>query len=92
MPKVSLETFSVHLRTHLLADGPFVTAFPGSVLRFNAERFSLKVLSLNLPVQPWPVAIVTLKNRTLSPIVERFLTCVREVAKCFAVRPQSRKS
>ena len=30
------------------------------------------------------VAILTLKNRTLSPVVERFVKCAREVAKPFA--------
>jgi hypothetical protein len=28
--------------------------------------------------------IVTLKNRTLSPVLERFLACVREVAASLA--------
>jgi hypothetical protein len=35
---------------------------------------------------------VTLKNRTLSPVVERFIEYAREVAKSFAVRPQPRKA
>jgi hypothetical protein len=39
-----------------------------------------------MPVQPWPVAILTLKNRTLSPVVERFIDCTREVAKSIAPR------
>jgi hypothetical protein len=30
-----------------------------------------------------PVVIATLKNRTLSPVVERFLACARQVAKSF---------
>jgi hypothetical protein len=34
--------------------------------------------------------IVTLKNRTLSPVVERFLACVREVAASFAGKPVGR--
>jgi DNA-binding transcriptional LysR family regulator len=83
MPRVSLVTFSIHLRTHLLADGSFLTVFPESVLRLNAERFCLKVLPVNLPKRPWPVVVMTLKNRTLSPVVERFIECVREVAKLF---------
>jgi DNA-binding transcriptional LysR family regulator len=87
MPKVSVVTFSVHLRTHLLANCQFITALPNSV----AHRYSLKVLPVDLPNRPWAVAIVTLKNRTLSPVVERFIECTREVAKSFAARPQARK-
>jgi hypothetical protein len=51
----------------------------------------LKVLPVDIPVRPWPVTIVTLKNRTLTPVVERFIACAREVAKSMAggrsVRP-----
>src|SRR5215510_5896564 len=31
------------------------------------------------------------ETRTLSPLVERFIECVREVAKSFAMRPQRNK-
>jgi hypothetical protein len=41
----------------------------------------LKVLPVDLPTRPWPVNIVTLKNRTLSPVVERFIECAREVTR-----------
>jgi DNA-binding transcriptional LysR family regulator len=80
MPKVSLFGFSVHLVNHFVANGPFVTAIPRSVARVC----SLKVLPVKLPVRPWPVAIATLKNRTLSPVVERFIECARDVAKSMA--------
>lgn len=92
LPKISVKTLSIHLRANLLATGPSISMFPHSVLRLYSDRFSLKVLPVDLPVRPWPVTIVTLKNRTLSPVVERFIECAREVAKSFAVRPQSRKS
>jgi DNA-binding transcriptional LysR family regulator len=86
MPRLSVKTLSVHLRTNLLATGQFVTAFPRSVLHLYADRFSLKALPLDLPVQPWPVRLLTLKNRTLSPLVERFIRCSRDVVKSMAGR------
>jgi DNA-binding transcriptional LysR family regulator len=92
MPKISIRTLSVHLRINLLATGHFITALPRSVLRLYGERFSLKVLPIELPVRPWPVSIVTLKNRTVSPVAERFIECAREVAKSIGVPPRSRKS
>jgi DNA-binding transcriptional LysR family regulator len=58
-----------------------LAALSGSVLRFNAPRFGLKVLPVNLPAQPWPVAMVTLKKRTVSPVVHEFMKDVRAVAK-----------
>jgi len=81
LPKPTVVTFSHHVRYHLLASGRYVTTLPGSALRFNAEYFSLKVLSVDVPFPLRPVAIVTLKNRTLSPVAKLFVDCAREVAK-----------
>jgi DNA-binding transcriptional LysR family regulator len=88
VPKVSMKTLSVHLRTNLLATGQFITAFPRSVLNLYAARFALKALPLELPVRPWPVVIVTLRHRTLTPVVECFIQCAREVAKSLASGPK----
>jgi DNA-binding transcriptional LysR family regulator len=85
MPKASLVTLSVHIVGQLLADGEYITAFPRSWVRFN----KLKILPVDLPVRPWPVVILTLKNRTLSPVAGRFIEHVREAAKSFA-KPASR--
>src|SRR5262249_54187204 len=84
MPKAFLTTFSIHFRANLLATGPFLSALPGSHIRLNAERFSLKVLPVDLPRRPWPVAIITLKNRTLSPVVGRFIEHVRTFTSAMA--------
>jgi DNA-binding transcriptional LysR family regulator len=91
MPSISMRTLSVHLRTNLIASGDFITALPRSVLHLYAGRFALKALPVDLPIRPWPVEIVTLKNRTLSPVVERFIACAHEVAKSFGARPQPQK-
>jgi DNA-binding transcriptional LysR family regulator len=80
-PKLSVRTYSVHQRMMLLATDRFVSAEIGSVLRYNADRFPLKILPVNLVVRSWPVWIVTLKNRTVSPVVQTFLDCVRDVTK-----------
>jgi len=37
--------------------------------------------AVNLPTTVRPLAIVTLKNRTLSPVAELFAACARETAK-----------
>jgi DNA-binding transcriptional LysR family regulator len=69
------------LRVRLLADGPFIAALPDSVLRLNQDHYTLKVLPVALARRPWPIVIVTLKNRTLSPVVARFIACIREVGE-----------
>jgi DNA-binding transcriptional LysR family regulator len=89
MPKTSLDTISTAVRVSLLASGPYIGTFPSSSMRLYADRFSLAMLPVALPIRPWPVALATLKNRTLSPVVERFLECTREVAKSFSTRPRA---
>lgn len=89
MPTVRLSGYSMHLANHFVANGPYVTAHPRSVARF----FSLKALPVKLPDRSWAIAIATLKHRTLSPVVERFIQCARAVAKTLAydgaqVRPK----
>jgi DNA-binding transcriptional LysR family regulator len=81
MPTIALKTLSIHLRTNLLVSGRFITALPRSVLRLYAHPLSLKILPVELPARSWPVAIVTLKHRTLSPVVTRFIDCVRQSAE-----------
>jgi hypothetical protein len=50
-------------------------------LKFNGKRFGLKALPVKLPVPPQPVGVVTLNNRTLSPLAQLFIKCARDVAK-----------
>src|SRR6266481_4177021 len=92
MPKIGLVAPSALLRINLLATGPFVTALPSSVLRLNAGRHSLKVLPIGSQIRGYPVAILTLKNRVLSPLVGYFIKHVREVAKPMAVGTRVRTS
>jgi DNA-binding transcriptional LysR family regulator len=90
-PKVSLRTFSTHLRTNMVASGRFIATFPRSVARFYGERFALKVLPVKLPARPWPVAILTLKNRTLSPVVQIFIDHLRASMKLMHAEPSRRQ-
>lgn len=78
MPKIHLTTFSIPLRVDLVANGPYITTLPNSVLRFNAKQFSLKALPIDLPVRPWPLAVVTMKRRTVSPVAQRFIEHARD--------------
>jgi DNA-binding transcriptional LysR family regulator len=82
-PKATLVTQNVPLRVHLLANGQHITEFTSSTLKLYADRYGLMALPVDLPDRPWPVVIATLKNRTLNPVVERFITCAREVTKSF---------
>jgi DNA-binding transcriptional LysR family regulator len=63
-----------------------LTIFSTSVLRFSTTRQELKVLPIELPLARVPVGIVTLKNRSLSPVAQLLINCAREVAKPMAKR------
>ena len=87
--KISLRsaaTGSPHLLLSLLAKGPFLVTVPESVLKFGANLPPHKVLPVELPVPPWPLGVMTLKNRTISPVAQLVLDSAREVAKPFLNR------
>jgi DNA-binding transcriptional LysR family regulator len=82
VPQASLTTMSFQLRDMLLMTGDYLTVIPSCMLRvFNAKHLTVKRLPIDLGVQTRPVAIFTLKNRTLSPVAELFLQSVRTMAK-----------
>ncbi|SRR5216683_1067535 len=81
VPRPSVVSYTYHLRNSLVAMGRFLTVFPSSMLHFNTTGLPIKALPIDLPIRPRPVAIVKLKNRTLSPVAQLFIECAREVAK-----------
>jgi DNA-binding transcriptional LysR family regulator len=87
MPQTTVLGLSLPLRNGLLATGRFLTIVPGSVLTFGAERMLLRKLPVALPSWHLPVAIITLKNRTLSPLAQSFIGELRHTAKPLSKRP-----
>jgi DNA-binding transcriptional LysR family regulator len=86
MPRIAVTTTTAHLLFQLLESGRFVGHFGDGLLHFYADRFALKRLPIDLPVQPFGVAIIALKNRTISPVAQLFIDCAREVARPLAKR------
>jgi DNA-binding transcriptional LysR family regulator len=83
-PRTTVATFSPEVRMSLLATGRFLTIFPDAALSFPTKRLDIKVLPVELPISPVPNGIVTVKNRTLSPVARLFIEHAREVAKPLA--------
>jgi DNA-binding transcriptional LysR family regulator len=81
IPRTRVVTFSAHLRADMVASGECIATFPSLVVRLFSSRQLVKVLPVDLPVRPWPLAIVTLKHRTLSPVVERFIEHLRDFTR-----------
>jgi DNA-binding transcriptional LysR family regulator len=80
-PHTTLVTDNVQARMSLAAAGRFITIFQASVLRFPTTHPEIKVLPVEPPMGDMQVGIVTLKNRTLNPVVRLFIDTAREVAK-----------
>ncbi len=81
LPPRHVVSFSLDVRMHLLATGRYLTMLGRLVLQYNSERWSLKRLPIDLRAPEMPIAVFTLKNRTLSPIAQLFVEQVRTLTK-----------
>jgi DNA-binding transcriptional LysR family regulator len=84
LPRLSVASDSMILRTRLLETGRYVTMLPRSILVFGGEQPHVKILPVSVPGIAPVTEILTLKNRTLSPAAELFIQCARDVAKSMA--------
>jgi DNA-binding transcriptional LysR family regulator len=80
-PRATVFTVSLSLRKALLATGRFLTALPSVALRLPGGYSSLRALPVSLPNTGRPTGIITLKNRTLSPLAQLFIDRVRDAVK-----------
>ena len=79
-PSATVLTVSLHLYMRLIETGRWLGLVPASVMRFGGKDMKLKVLSVKVSTPPSPVGIITVKDRTLTPLGERFIECTRRVA------------
>jgi DNA-binding transcriptional LysR family regulator len=79
-PQSQVVSFSIPLCHHLLASGRFLTMHPAIMMRLG-NYLPLKRLDVAFKGIPRPVGVMTLKNRTLSPLVKLFINFARELAK-----------
>jgi DNA-binding transcriptional LysR family regulator len=75
--RASVGSTSIHIVNRLLPTGRYLTVLPESVLRFGAMGAKIKALSVDFPSRPRPMAIVSLRNRTLSPAANLFIEAAR---------------
>jgi DNA-binding transcriptional LysR family regulator len=77
-PRATVTSYSLHMRAALLERGDLLSAFPPDLL---CHYPSIRALSVELGLPPRPIAIVTLKNRALSPAAELFISEIRTATK-----------
>jgi DNA-binding transcriptional LysR family regulator len=80
-PRPAVVTLSLNLRNRFLATGRFLTMLPGYSVRFPDGGPPLRALPVKLPDRRAPVTVVTLRNRTLSPLGQRFIETLRGIAQ-----------
>ncbi|MCU9955591.1 hypothetical protein OEJ37_19730 [Burkholderia sp. BKH01] len=83
-PTARVLTGSLNLRRTLLRTGRFVTVMPHSLPRFGPDQEWVKVLPIDLPTWTVPTMLITLRNRTLSPVAERLAEHTRVLARSLA--------
>jgi DNA-binding transcriptional LysR family regulator len=91
-PPVSVVTLSGQLTTTLIATGRFVGILPSSVAQFSAQRVGLKVLPVKVPALRFSVGIITVKNRTPSPLAKLFIDLASAVAQSMSEPATKRRS
>ena len=83
-PRATIYAEAYSLRIRLAASGRFLAIVPASIMRFPGTPASIKVLPVDLSTTRRQIGIITLKNRTLSPLAQIFIECAREIAKPLA--------
>jgi DNA-binding transcriptional LysR family regulator len=68
----------------MLATQRHLAMLPSSLVHFSASRLSIKALPITLPVEPRSIGIVTLKNRTISPVAQLIVQAARAITKPMA--------
>jgi DNA-binding transcriptional LysR family regulator len=86
LPDPAVTTLSIPVNITLLRAGRHISIMPNSLIHLRAKEFGLKALPIVLPHRPSTVAILTLKNRTLSPVANLFIEAAGELAKTLAGR------
>jgi DNA-binding transcriptional LysR family regulator len=83
-PRATVTSLSFNVHSELMATGRFLTVLPGFMLRVAGRNPQLKALPVALPSSQLPIGLITLKNRTLTPLAQQFIDNVRAVTRPLA--------
>jgi DNA-binding transcriptional LysR family regulator len=83
-PTITVATASSNLRGEMLATGRYLSLVPRYWVLLPRRNPALKILPVDFPNTRLDVAIITLKNRSLSHAAELFIDSVRTLTKPLA--------
>jgi DNA-binding transcriptional LysR family regulator len=89
VPRATVITYTDIARVALVTKGRFLTIAGASAV--TGFHTTIKALPIELTAHA-SAGIVTLKNRTLTPVAQLFLDCAREGAKAMPRRRQRQKA
>jgi DNA-binding transcriptional LysR family regulator len=91
VPSAKVLTVSLHLQLRLIETGRWLSLIPASVMRFGRKQMHIKVLPIKVLAPPAPIGFVRVKDRTLTPLAERFIECSRKVGNSNIGRTSTRR-
>jgi DNA-binding transcriptional LysR family regulator len=80
------------LRNALVATGRFLSIVQASAVKYGLNDRRIKILPIDMSMTRRPIAIIALKNRTLSPVAKLFIDAAHGVAKWPGARRSVRPS
>jgi DNA-binding transcriptional LysR family regulator len=83
LPRRHLMTLSIPFTQHLLATGSYLAIMPVTMARISRTT-PLRVLNVEFAAAPRTVVMVTLANRTLSPLARTFMAHARDTARTWS--------
>jgi LysR family pca operon transcriptional activator len=80
-PRLTVTSLSFNVQRELLATGRFLTVLPSFMLKMPHRGLSLKALPVSLTNSRMPIGLITLKDRTLTPLAHHFVEMLRAYAR-----------
>lgn len=91
-PPATVVTVSLHLYLRLIETGRWLGLIPGTVMRFGGKHMRIKILPVKTAAPPAPVGFITVKDRTLTPLAQRFIEGMRKITKSDNERASARRA
>lgn len=85
-PRATVYASDVNTRLKLAATGRFLAVVTANNVKSLATDAPIKVLPVDLFTKHRQIGIISLKNRTLSPLALLFIERIREIAQSLARR------
>jgi DNA-binding transcriptional LysR family regulator len=79
-PRAAVYTDAINVRLRLASTRGFLIVVPASMLSLPTRHEWLRRVPVELPTTRRQMGILTIKNRTLSPLAHLFIECARDIA------------